>query len=100
MAERTNGGLTEDEQRVMGHLARAWDAYVALPRADHHATDQFMTAINSAQSVLALRVVARLLSAVPDGDPLRRLRAWQQVERQVSFISHLLEDLGMEVRRG
>lgn len=49
---------------------------------------------------LFLRSVIALLNTVPDGDPLRRLRAWQQVERQVSFISHLLEDIGMEVRRG
>lgn len=52
-------GLTDDEQRVLSHLADAWNGFLEL--FIEHSSDlhEFQSAIHAAQNVIAFRVAKR-----------------------------------------
>lgn len=55
----TSSGLTAKEQAVMFHLIRAWEAFIELPERREGESLEFQEAIQTAQRLLAMRIVSR-----------------------------------------
>lgn len=51
--------LTEDEQKVVNHLAEAWNAYVKIGKLHPSDTDDFAKAIHDAQKIIMWRPMLR-----------------------------------------
>jgi hypothetical protein len=52
--------LTEQEKEILGHLSKAWNAFVELDKKHPDDNDEFRRAIHDAQKMIALRVARRV----------------------------------------
>lgn len=52
--------LTEEELKVLNHLAEAWNSFCRLEDVLEHDADEFMKAIHQAQDKIAVRVARRV----------------------------------------
>jgi hypothetical protein len=64
---------TWEERTVLGHLAEAWNLFIAMPQSHPSDKDEFMRAVHAAQNIIASRVAQR---ADPETWPSYEAEPW------------------------